>query len=164
MVPSVWYGGYGDMRSPSVHTRLLAAEHMKPNQPHCYGKMYVISNQNPHSHVIIPAITWLVWLSLWWFLQCMKKSCIDCTMHGNFKNIPKFSHSHISESQCWNLEIIIDKGFLGYLNYMKQLLLFLTQLNRIRIWNTVVVVVSFISNRIQQRNNTRKKKTLCTYP
>ena len=29
---------------------------------------------------------------------------------------------------------------------------------------TVVVVVSFISNRIQQWNNTRKKKTLCRYP
>ena len=28
----------------------------------------------------------------------------------------------------------------------------------------VVVVVSFISNRIQQWNNTRKKKTLCRYP
>ena len=28
---------------------------------------------------------------------------------------------------------------------------------------TVVVVVSFISNRIQQSNNTRKKKTLCRY-
>ena len=28
----------------------------------------------------------------------------------------------------------------------------------------LVVVVSFISNRIQQWNNTRKKKTLCRYP
>ena len=27
-----------------------------------------------------------------------------------------------------------------------------------------LVVVSFISNRIQQWNNTRKKKTLCRYP
>ena len=30
-------------------------------------------------------------------------------------NIPKFSHSHILQSQWRNREIIIDKGFLGYM-------------------------------------------------
>ena len=34
----------------------------------------------------------------------------------------------------------------------------------ISIMSPLVVVVSFISNRIQQWNNTRKKKTLCRYP
>ena len=58
-------------------------------------------------------------------------------MHGNFLDVPNFSHSHISQSQWRNHEIIFDTGFLGYLNYTMQLFckLFPTQLTSIHIWN-----------------------------
>ena len=36
----------------------------------------------------------------------MKNHAWICTIHGNLKNVPKFSHSHISQSQWRNCEII----------------------------------------------------------
>ena len=74
----------------------------------------------------------LVCLRLWWFLQCMKYHAWICIMHGNLKDIPKFSHSHISRSQWRNCEIIIDTGLLKYLNCTTQSFckLFLAQLTR----------------------------------
>ena len=52
-----------------------------------------------------------------------EKSCIDLHNAGNlwFFKI-KFSHSHISQSKWPNYEIIIDMGFLNYLNYRIQIL------------------------------------------
>ena len=66
-------------------------------------------------------------------------------MHGNFKNVPKFSHSHISQSQWRNPEIIFDTGFLGYLNYTMQLFckLFPMQLTRIHIWNPTNLIWNY---------------------
>ena len=66
-------------------------------------------------------------------------------MHGNFKNVPKFSHSYITQSQWRNPEIIFDTGFLGYLNYTTQLfcILFLTQLTRIHIWNPTNLIWNY---------------------
>ena len=101
-----------------------------------------------HDVVILPSkaekwivifITWLAWLSLWRFLHCMENHAYISTMHGHLKNIPKFSHSRISQSQLRNCELIIDTGFRNYPNFTTQLLckLFLTQLARIRIWNII---------------------------
>ena len=42
-------------------------------------------------------------------------------MHGNLKNVSKFSHSHISQQQWLNGEIIIDIGFMYYLKHRVQL-------------------------------------------
>ena len=65
-------------------------------------------------------------------------------MHGNLWNVSKFSHSHISQPQWLNGEIIIDTGFMNYLNYGGQLfyMIFLTQLTRILSWN----ITNFIEN------------------
>ena len=66
-------------------------------------------------------------------------------MHGNLKNISKCSHSHISQSHWQNCEIILDTGFLNYLNSTTQLFckLFLTQLTRIRIWNIISIIDNY---------------------
>ena len=45
----------------------------------------------------IAVITWVAWLSLWWFLECMKDHASMRTMHGNLKKVPRFSHLHISQ-------------------------------------------------------------------
>ena len=65
-----------------------------------------------------------------------EKSYIDLH-NAHLKNISKFSHSHISQSQWRNREIGIDTDFMGYLNYTTQSLckLILTQLTRIRSWD-----------------------------
>ena len=53
------------------------------------------------------------------------------TMHGNLKKVPKFSPSHISQSQWWNCGITV-MNFLSYRNYRTQLFrkLFLTKLSQ----------------------------------
>ena len=52
-------------------------------------------------------------------------------MHGNLKKVPKFSHSHIPQSQWWNCGSIAVMNFLKYHNYTTQLFrkLFLTKLS-----------------------------------
>ena len=42
-------------------------------------------------------------------------------MHGNLKNVPKFSLSHISQSLWWNCGSITVMNFLRYHNYGTQL-------------------------------------------
>ena len=79
------------------------------------------------------------------FSTMHKKSCIDLYNAWYFKNVPKFSHSHISQSQWRSPEIIFDTGFLGYLNYTTQLFckLFPTQLTRIHIWNPTNLIWNY---------------------
>ena len=65
------------------------------------------------------------------------KSCMD--LYRNVERFLKIVHSHVSQSQWDNDEIIIDMGFLNYLYCTTQLFskLFLTQLKLIRIWNII---------------------------
>ena len=70
---------------------------------------------------IIAIITSLAWLSLWWFLQCMKNRAWIRTMHGNLKKVPKFNHSFIWQSQWWYCGSITVMNFLRHRNYMTQL-------------------------------------------
>ena len=65
-------------------------------------------------------------------------------MHGNLKKVPKFSHSHISQSQWWNCGSITVMNFLSYQNCTTQLFrkLCLTNWARILIW----IVIDFIKN------------------
>ena len=50
-------------------------------------------------------------------------------MHGNLKNVPKFSHSHISQPQWWCIPVM---SFFIHLNHRTQLLkkLFLTKIEQ----------------------------------
>ena len=84
-------------------------------------------------------------------------------MHGNFLDVPNFSHSHISQSQWRNREIIFDTGFLGYLNYTTQLFckLFPTQLTSIHIWNPTNLIFNLLAHYLQ--NQIIKISTIYTY-
>ena len=58
--------GYAVGRVLLCPHRLRVREYSKDNDKK-YRRLYSL----------LHIITWLAWLSLWWFLQCMKKSCID---------------------------------------------------------------------------------------
>ena len=66
------------------------------------------------------------------------------TMHGNLKKVPKFSHSHISQSQWWICGRITVINFFSYQNYTTQLFrtLFLENWARILFW----FIIDFIKN------------------
>ena len=63
-------------------------------------------------------------------------------MHGKLRKVLNFSHSHILQSQWWTCESRIVTDFLSYLSHTTQLStkLFVTKLNRVRIWNIINVI------------------------
>ena len=89
-----------------------------------------------------------------------EKPCID--LHGNLKNVPKSSHSHISQSQWRNREININIDLLNHLHHTKQLLskLFWHNWPGGRNWN----IIKFVENNqgIKGRlRNISKPTNLC---
>ena len=84
-------------------------------------------------------ITWSVWLSLWWFLQCIKNMHRFAQCTEIWKKCQN-SVIHISCNHNGKIcNIAINMDCLNYLNLTMQLFsnLYLTQLIGILIWNTI---------------------------
>ena len=93
--------------------------------------------------LIAPWLTWLSWIR---------------TMHGNLKNVPKFSRSHILPSRLWHCWSITVVNFFNHYNYTTQqcIKLFLTDLTTNSFW----IIINFIKN----INIWFIKRTFCYFP